>query len=371
MAKLFNLTECGYLFLGLLMGGCSTTELSLSKEELELVAKHTGREEVYPVEEWLHNSIRNIEFDITKKLVLQGADVNVEDGKGRTPLFYFGLTQRDPDDYDVDFRSIGEFLINHGADINHRDHNGDTPLHNTVENSRISELLISKGADVNAKNNEGVTPLHIAAYDSRFDRYDHLTKSIRILLNAKADVNAQDNNGQTPLHYAVKSDNYKACVLLMEKGADINIKDNQGNTPLHIACREYRFDLMCLLSDTRGSAKILTFCYFFQAIKHDDVSFMKNIKHLKKKNIDEFIKEYTISPLILAVMMNKVKVAEFLISRGADINVKCELPKNYLYLGENRSEVEYYKFMEWTAFQIAKHKGYSDMMKLLQNKQSF
>ena len=145
-------TNFSCLVLNFLLVGCSNTELSLSKEELKLVAQHTGRDEIYPEKEWLHNSISNLEFGIAKKLVLQGADVNAEDSKGRTPLFYFGETQRDPDDYDVDFKSIGEFLIEHGADVNHRDHEGNTPLHNTVENSRIIKLLISKGADVNAKN---------------------------------------------------------------------------------------------------------------------------------------------------------------------------------------------------------------------------
>lgn len=109
-------------------------------------------------------------------------------------------------------------------------------------------------------------------------------------------------------------------------------------------------------------------CLIFQAINHDDISFMKDIKRLKKKDIAEFIKHYTISPLILAVMMNRVKVAEFLISQGADINVKCELPKDYLYLGENWAKIEYYTYNKWTPLQIAKNKGHTDMIKLLSNK---
>ena len=365
MDKLSNFMKYVSLVAILLLCGCSCIELSLSKEELKVVAMHTGRDEVYPVKEWLHNSIRNLGFDIARKLVLQGADVNSEDAEGQTPLFYFGLTQRDPDDYSVDFKSMGEFLINHGADINHRDFKGNTPLHATVENSRISELLVSEGADVNAKNNEGITPLHIAAYDFRFDRYDRPTKNIKILLNAKADVDIRDNDGLTPLHYAVKSDNYKTCELLIKNGADVNISDNQGNTALDMARKEYRFVLMCLLSDTRESAKKLAFSDFFRAINHDDVSY---IKYINKRTIDMFIKEYTISPLILAVMMNRIKVVKFLISRGADINVKCNLPKDYLYLGENWAEIEYYAYNKWTPLQIAKNKEHTDIIKLLSNK---
>jgi len=363
MNKLSNFMKYVSLTTVLLLYGCSQSSeetFSLTKEDVRDI-----RQDFPDDVPLLHCAIQSLRFDVAKVLILQGADANSEDAEGKTPLFYFGLTERDTDNCAVDFKSMGEFLIDHGADIDHRDHKGNTPLHATIENSKIAELLISKGADVNAKNNDGITPLHVAAYDFRLK---HSTRSMEILLKEKADVNARDNDGKTPLHYTVKSDNYKACKLLMERGASIDIADNQGNTPLDLARKEYRFDLMCLLSDTRGSAKILTFCYFFNAIKHDDISFMKDIKRLRKKNIDEFIKYYTISPLILAVMMNKVKVAEFLISRGADINVKCELPKDYLYLGENWAEIELYAHNKWTPLQIAKHKGYADMIKLLSHK---
>lgn len=215
-----------------------------------------------------------------------------------------------------------------------------------------AKKLVLRGADVNAKNNEGQTPLHLAAYDFRFDRYDRPTKNIKILLNAKADVNAQDNNGLTPLHYSVKSDDYNTAYQLVQYGADINIADNRGNTPFAMACKNYRFDLMCLLSDTKGSEKV-DFINFFKAINHDDISYIKDIT---KKDIEAFIKRYAISPLILATMLNKVKVAKFLISRGADTRVVCDLPKGYEHLGENNVNVEAYALYKWTPLHIAVNK---------------
>ncbi len=365
MEKLSNFTKYICLATTLVLYGCTQSpeeKLSLTTQDINEI-----RQDSLDNAPLLHCAIQNLRFDVAKALVMQGANVNSEDAEGKTPLFYFGLTQRDPDDYDVDFKSMGEFLIDHGADIHHRDHKGNTPLHTTVENSKIAELLISKGAEVNAKNNDGITPLHIAAYDFRLE---HSTRGMEILLKEKADVNVQDNEGLTPLHYTVKSDNYKACELLLKNGADMNIKiaNRWDGSPCAHAFKAYRFDLMCLLSDTEGSSKVHDFNYFFQSIKHNDISFMRDIKRLKKKNIDEFIKRYTISPLILAVMMNKVKVAEFLISRGADIDVKCELPKDYLYLGENWAEIELYAHNKWTPLQIAKHKGYVNLVKLLSNK---
>ena len=370
MNNFFSIAKYWCFAFSLLIGGCAQlnnaeSQISLTDEEVEFL-KWCDKCDYPP----LNLAISSLQFNVARYLVLNGADVNVEDSKGMTPLFYFGETQQDPDDYIVDFKSMGEFLIDHGANINHRDHEGNTPLHIAVDNSRIAELLISRGADVNARNNKGVTPLHLAAY---FLRYNRPTKSIEILLKAKADVNAQDNEGLTPLHYSVKSDNYKACDFLLRHGADNTITNNQRNSPLDVARKEHRFDLMCLLSNTEGYSKSLQYRDFFLAINNDDVSYFEY--YLNKKTIDGFIKKYAISPLILATMLNKVKVAKFLISRGADVTVKCDLPKNYQYLGENDVDVEAYKHMKWTPLHIAVNKSwenedYLEMVKLLANKQT-
>ncbi len=372
MNNFFSIAKYWCFAFSLLVGGCAQlnnteSQISLTSEEVKFL-KWCNECDFPP----LSLAVASLEFNVIRYLVLNGADVNVEDSKGMTPLFYFGDTQRDPEDYVIDFRPIGEFLIDHGADINHRDHEGNTPLHNTITSSKIAELLISRGADVNARNNKGVTPLHLAAYDLRYDRP---TKSIEILLKAKADVNAQDNEGLTPLHYSVKSDHYKACNLLLRHGACNTITNNQGKAPLDIAREEYRFDLMCLLSNTEGYSKSLQYRDFFLAINNDDVSYFKY--YLNKKTIDGFIKKYTISPLILATMLNKVKVAKFLISQGADVTVKCNLPKDYPYLGVNHVNVEAYKQMKWTPLHIAvvesrenENEDYVKMVKLLTNKRT-
>ncbi len=111
-----------------------------------------------------------------------------------------------------------EVLINNnGADVNVKDNDGQTPLF-WARNVDIAKVLINNGADVNAKDIYGQTPLFWA-------RNVDIAK---VLINNGADVNAKDIYGRTPLFFA-KSKN--EADLLIKNGADINIKDNRGNHP--------------------------------------------------------------------------------------------------------------------------------------------
>jgi ankyrin repeat protein len=52
-------------------------------------------------------------------------------------------------------------LLKRGADVNVRDSDGDTPLQIATEtNEELISIFVEHGADVNAKNGIGWTPLH-------------------------------------------------------------------------------------------------------------------------------------------------------------------------------------------------------------------
>ena len=113
---------------------------------------------------------------------------------------------------------IVELLIAKGADVNMRDDSGQTPLLNATSggHKEIIELFIAEGADVNAKGYDGMTPLHVAALYGR--------KEIAELFIAKgADVNAFSEpnpllRSGTPLDLAIMRKHPEIPDLLRKHG---------------------------------------------------------------------------------------------------------------------------------------------------------
>ena len=122
-----------------------------------------------------------------------------------------------------------QLLIDAGADMEATDIKGNTSLHEAVffERTKAVRVLLDKGADVKAVNKNGDTPLHIAA--SRWE-----AESTRALLDKGADVNAVNEDGDTPLHKAAVRENTEIVRALLDKGADMNAVNKAGETPKSI-----------------------------------------------------------------------------------------------------------------------------------------
>ena len=159
-------------------------------------------------------------IEAVKQHLAAGADMNVKDENGWTPLNSAAVKGRN---------QIVKLLIEKGADLN-----AGTPLifAATDGHVKVLELLIAAGTDVNAKANDqlGGTALHIAA------NLGH-KKVVELLVAAGADVNAKMLYGMTPLHFA--ANNKGIAKFLIDKGADVNAKLNDGphngSTPLDLA----------------------------------------------------------------------------------------------------------------------------------------
>jgi len=121
-------------------------------------------------------------------------------------------------------------LIASGADVNVRDEYGETPLHKAVLRRfrEVVAVLLAKGADPNAKANNGFTPLHFAVRTGQTDL-------VETLIAKGAKVDARSDFGTTPLFIAVANGRKSLAELLIAKGADWNLKARDGKTPLDYA----------------------------------------------------------------------------------------------------------------------------------------
>lgn len=207
----------------------------------------------------LHWAVDKGHYRVAEWLIAEGADVNVKDKNGETPLNYTiskeyrrrmatmlmlngaklpggedeirdalkhiaPLHQAARDDR---LEAVEMFLKKFPEQVNVLDGSGRTPLYWAARAGHIDvcEVLLANGADVNATTSEGYTPLHGAVYYKEME-------TVERLLEKGADVNIKSNEGETPLHWAVSGGKTKLIELLIAKGADLNAKDHDGKTPV-------------------------------------------------------------------------------------------------------------------------------------------
>ena len=176
-----------------------------------------------------------------------------------------------------------KLLIERGADLNVRQEDGGTPLHIAVTLGRaeIAELLIKEGADVAAKNRGGQVPasgLHIpwgmlkfmmGMFDIKLEQKEveagraKIAKMLNVEFTSKPqraandvwdaafigdlnmvkksisdgmDVNARNPVSGDPILFTASLMGHTDIIsFLLENGADINIQNREGNTSLHAA----------------------------------------------------------------------------------------------------------------------------------------
>jgi hypothetical protein len=143
--------------------------------------------------------------DLINELLLHSADVNAQDNDGITPLLIVldSLTIPPPDRTAAQempnfIRTISLQLLRAGADPNLADKTGKTPLFLAMKMYAITDPviqeLLARGANPNMADIDGKTPLMIAVagWGPMF---------VDKLLKAGANPDQMDNEGRTPLYF--------------------------------------------------------------------------------------------------------------------------------------------------------------------------
>ena len=281
----------------------------------------------------LHIASRNGDTQTVQLLVDCGADVNVLNEDGQTPLHTAAGGWEDCPE-------LCSVLLKHNAKIDAVDKGGNQPLHLACSrlHSETCSLLVSHGANRTSLNKQQKQPVELAnesvMMNFKVEKSNHAlhiasrngdTQTVQLLVDCGADVNALNKDGQTPLHTAAGGweDCPELCSVLLKHNAKIDAVDEDGNQPLHLAWKR---------GHTRTSRLLLSNGADVNALDKDGLTLLHTVaggwqdcpelcsillKHNAK--IDVVDKDGN-QPLHLAWKRGHTKTSRLLLSNGADVN---------------------------------------------------
>jgi len=133
-------------------------------------------------------------FELTKSLIEEGADVNARAGCYEYPLL---MSAVDSDRIHTDPRIIN-LLLDEGAHIQSRDSRLYTPLMRAAMygTEEIVELLLDRGANLEARNDRGDTTLLYLCHWTNCPQQWNIER-IKFLIGLGADTTVKNNCGDT------------------------------------------------------------------------------------------------------------------------------------------------------------------------------
>ncbi len=238
---------------------------------------------------------------VVNALLAAGADPKITDQTGMTPLAVAAAQGHN---------GVIDALASHGADLNATDKDGITVLMAAASANRVAtvKLLLTRGADVNATSSDGASALMAASFGGYRQTAD-------LLLAGGANVNSEDSAGRTPIMAAALSGNPDIGQALIAKKANIQAEDKGGSTALTYAAANGHLAFVQLM--LKAGLK-----------KNPDVSMAYAARGcntgIVRALLDNGAKVTATvegSPaLSLASAGNCLETAEFLITKGADVN---------------------------------------------------
>jgi len=255
----------------------------------------------------LHAACDEGHYDMVRLLIKYGADIDMVDSTGRSPLEIAILSQES---------DIAELLLRNGAIP------GTKALMDVLEvgiGTYAVELMVMNGVNVNI-GDDNDTPLTKAIFGQDPD-------TVMVLIKAAANVNKPNNQGTRPLVEAITEDHHLICKILLENGADPNLYNkkvvNDRGQGLHNILTITSDEVIIgMLIDNGATIDFETYngetALMYHAGKgHYDIvrMLLDSGADIQHRNIDHM------TSLLEACDRGSVDIVQLLLSRGARLDV--------------------------------------------------
>lgn len=298
------------------------TNLNQEKAQSELKKRQISRSKYGQA---LIKAIEDDDRELVELLITAGANVNVANQYGRTPLITAAWLGRE--------EYVQRLLEVPGIDINRQTKEDKiTALYAAAGRSHIGcvrLLLAAPGIDLDAIEHAGWSRLHLAASCG-------MTDWVQELLATEAEINPQDPDGDTPLSMAAANGHLDCVQMLLEvPGIAVNLPDNEGETPLAKAAYHDYPEVIKLLLAAPGidinAANEAGDNAFHMAIFGESPECARLLFDAPGFDIAKACTEGR-TPLHLAASCGLGQWLGQLLSESADVNAQDDLGRTPLYL---------------------------------------
>lgn len=242
-----------------------------------------------------------------------GADANVQDNDGATPLCHMTGWCTRPD--------IVDLLVARGANIDTPDHDGASPLalaaslihkdgHCWGDHKKLTQHLIDKGAK---------RDIFTAAI---LNRHEELAALLAIdpSLVSERRRGGYFPAGATPLHAAADRGRLEATETLLSAGADIAAVDDRSRPPLYLAAYDYGTRKTAPSRDVADLllARGASFDIFAGAVLGDEIRLAELLK--ADRSLANARDAGGSTPLHLAAWNRQIEATKLLLEHGAGVD---------------------------------------------------
>ncbi|KAM9198587.1 transient receptor potential cation channel subfamily A member 1 [Dugong dugon] len=280
----------------------------------------------------LHWATEKNQVESVKFLLRRGANPNLRNNSMMAPLHVAVQCCHD---------EVVKVLTEHrSTNINLGGENGNTAviIACSKDNSEALQILFSKGAKPCIPNKWGCFPIHQAVFSGA-------KKCMEIVLkygeehghSRQCHINFVDKGKHSPLHMAVQSGDLEMIKMCLDNGAKIDLQEKGKCTALHFAATQGAMEIVKLMiSFYSGDSDIVNAVDGNQETLLHRVSLFDHYEladYLISMGADiNSIDSEGRSPLLLATASASWNIVNLLLSKGAQVDVKDHLGRNFLHL---------------------------------------